>query len=169
MQTETYTRLVGGLMGAVIMTIGLMAFTPHVGSAQDSSQTPPARRWGGPGRGPGGRMGGPMGGALGAVMRDLTDAQREQVRAIHLRHAEEIRPLAERVRNARQALDEAVISGNSGNFRALALELGNAETELALANANVQTEVVALLTAEQKQKIAERRKEMEARRNKQQN
>jgi Spy/CpxP family protein refolding chaperone len=168
MQTETYTRLVGGLMGAVVMTIGLMAFTPQTGAAQDSTQAPSAGRWGGRGRGPGGiggRMGGPMGGgALGAVMRDLTDAQREQVRAIHKRHAEEIGPLAERVRNARQALDEAVISGNSGNFRALALELGNAETELALAHAHVQSEVFGVLTAEQKQKIAERRKEMEARR-----
>jgi Spy/CpxP family protein refolding chaperone len=109
-------------------------------------------------------MGGPGGGALGAVMRDLTDAQRTQVRAIHERHAEGIRPLAERVRSARQALDEAVVSGNSGNFQALALELGNAEAELALASAHVQAEVFGVLTAEQKQKIAERRKAMEARR-----
>lgn len=172
MQTETYTRLVGGLMGAVVMTIGLMAFTPQTGAAQDSTQPPPAGHWGGPGRGPGGpwgRMGGPGGGALGAVMRDLTDAQRTQVRAIHERHAEEMRPLAERVRNARQALDEAVVSGNSGNFQALALELGNAEAELALASAHVQAEVFGVLTAEQKQKIAERRKAMEARRGSRQN
>ena len=44
----------------------------------------------------------PMGG-FREVMRDLTDAQREQVKAIHERHAERIRPLAERAHAAREA------------------------------------------------------------------
>ena len=111
-------------------------------------------------------MGGPMGGpfAFREVMRDLTDAQREQVKAIHEKHADRIRPLAERARTAREALDTAVLSGNAGNLQALSIEVGNAETELTFAQAQVQTEIVNVLTAEQKQKIAERRKQMEARR-----
>ena len=111
-------------------------------------------------------MGGPMGGpfAFREVMRDLTDAQREQVKAIHEKHADRIRPLAERARTAREALDTAVLSGNTGNLQALSIEVGNAETELTFAQAQVQTEIVNVLTAEQKQKIAERRKQMEARR-----
>ena len=49
-----------------------------------------------------------MGGAFAfrEVMRDLTDAQRQQVKAIHERHADRIRPLAERTHAARQALNK---------------------------------------------------------------
>jgi Spy/CpxP family protein refolding chaperone len=161
-------------LGAIVVALGLGATVPFVGWAQDQpqSQAAPARRGergiGGPGRpgGPGGRMGGPMGGAFAfrEVMRDLTDAQREQVKAIHERHAEQIRPLAERVRTAREALDAAVMSGNAGNLQALSIEVGSAETELTFAQAQVQSEVFKVLTAEQKQKIAERRREMAARR-----
>lgn len=160
------------LMGAFIVALGLGATVPFASWAQDQpqdqpqAQTEPGRRGGrGPG-GPGGRMGGPMGGpfAFREVMRDLTDAQREQVKAIHDKHAEQIRPLADRARTARQALDNAVLSGNTGNLQALSIEVGNAETELTFAQAQVQSEIVNVLTAEQKQTIAERRKQMEARR-----
>ena len=156
------------LMGAFIVALGLGATVPFASWAQDQpqAQTEPGRHGGrGPG-GPGGRMGGPMGGpfAFREVMRDLTDAQREQVKAIHEKHADRIRPIAERARTAREALDNAVLSGNAGNLQALSIEVGNAETELTFAQAQVQTEIVNILTAEQKQKIAERRKEMQARR-----
>jgi Spy/CpxP family protein refolding chaperone len=156
------------LMGAFVIALGLGATVPFASWAQDQpqAQTEPGRHGGrGPG-GPGGRMGGPMGGpfAFREVMRDLTDAQREQVKAIHDKHAERIRPLAERARTAREALDDAVLSGNAGNLQALSIEVGNAETELTFAQAQVQSEIVNVLTAEQKQKIAERRKQMEARR-----
>jgi len=156
------------LMGAFIVALGLGATVPFASWAQDQpqAQTEPGRHGGrGPG-GPGGRMGGPMGGpfAFREVMRDLTDAQREQVKAIHEKHADRIRPIAERARAAREALDNAVLSGNASNLQALSIEVGNAETELTFAQAQVQTEIVNILTAEQKQKIAERRKQMEARR-----
>ena len=136
-------------------------------AAQDQTQTRANGRAaaGGPGGplGRGGRMGGP--GGLGVeVMRDLTDAQREQVKAIRERHAERLRPIIERARTAREALDTAAKSGNAGNLQALSIEVGNAETELAFAQAQVQSEIYSVLTAEQKQKIAERRKQMEARR-----
>ena len=111
-------------------------------------------------------MGGPMGGAFAfrEVMRDLTDAQREQVKAIHERHADRIRPIAERAHTAREALNNALLSGNDGNLQALSIEIGSAETELTFAQAQVQSEIFKVLTAEQKQQIAERRKQMEARR-----
>ena len=159
-------------LGAIVVALGLGATVPFVGWAQDQpqAQTEPTRRGGrgigGPGRpgGPGGRMGGPLGGGLREVMRDLTDAQRQQIRAIHDKHAAQIEPLFERVRTAREALDNAVTSGNAGNLQALSIEVGNAETELVFAQAQVQSEVFNVLTAEQKQKIAERRKQMEAQR-----
>ena len=155
-------------LAAAVLAVGLAGSVPFIGSAQD--QTPaqgergvhPGRGGrGGPG-GPGGRMGGPM--AFREVMRDLTDAQREQVKAIHERHADRVRPLAERAHTAREALNAAVASGNTGNLQALSIEVGNAETELTFAQAQLQSEIFSVLTAEQKQKIAERRKQMEARR-----
>ena len=74
-------------LGAIVVALGLGATVPFVSWAQDQTPTQgqETRRGGrgglGPG-GPGGRMGGgPMGGAFAfrEVMRDLTDAQREQV------------------------------------------------------------------------------------------
>jgi Spy/CpxP family protein refolding chaperone len=158
-------------LGAIVVALGLGATVPFVGWAQDQAQPKgqEARLGGRGGRGPGGpggRMGGPMGGAFAfrEVMRDLSDSQREQVRGIHERHAERIRPLAERANAAREALNNAVMSGNEGNLQALSIEVGNAETELTFAQAQVQSEIFKVLTAEQKQKIAERQKQMQARR-----
>ena len=159
---------------AIVVALGLGATVPFVGWAQDkpAAQGQQERRGGrgefGPGRpgGPGRRMGGPMGGgfALREVMRDLTDAQREQVKAIQERHADRIRPLAERAMAAREAVHSAIVSGNAGNLQALSIEVGNSETELTFAQAQVQSEIFNVLTAAQKQTIAERRKQMEARR-----
>ena len=155
-------------LGAVVVALGLGATVPLVTWAQDQPQAmrQHMQRGGRGAGGPGGRMGGPMGGAFvfREVMRDLTDAQREQVRAIHERHADRLRPLAERAHTAREALNTAILSGNDGNLQALSIEVGNAETELTFAQAQVQSEIFKLLTPEQKQKIAERRKQMEERR-----
>ena len=156
------------LLAAGVVAIGLAAAVPFVTVAQDQPQTqgervgPRGRRPGGPGgpMGRGGRMGGPLAGAL----HDLPDEQRAQVKAIHDKHAGQIEPLLQRVRTAREALDNAIIAGNTGSLQALSIEVGNAETELTFAQAQVQAEIYKILTAEQKQKIAERRKAMEARR-----
>ena len=154
-------------LGAIVVALGLGATVPFVGWAQDQAQAQGqhmrrgGRGFGGP-AGPGGRLGGPM--AFREVMRDLTDAQRDQVKAIHERHADRIRPLAERAHTAREALQNAIVSGDSGNLQALSIEVGNAETELTFAQAQLQSEVFNVLTAEQKQKIAERRKQMQERR-----
>ena len=172
MKTHSIIKFVGAVGAVTVLSFGLASFWPRIDAAPTWAQAqggPPDGRMGPPpegrgGRGgPGGRFGGPMGGGFGINPRDLTDAQREQIKGIRDRHAEEIRPLAERSRTAHEALDKAVFEGN-GDYRALALELGNAESELALANAQIQTEILAVLTPEQKQKIAERRQQMEARR-----
>jgi Spy/CpxP family protein refolding chaperone len=100
---------------------------------------------------------------FGVDVRDLSDAQREQVKAIHDRHAAELKPLVEQSQAARRAMQENVLSGGS-NLRALSIDVGKAEGDLAFVNAQIQTEVLAVLTAEQRQKIDARRKEMDARR-----
>jgi Spy/CpxP family protein refolding chaperone len=172
MQTDTLTKVVGGFFGALVIAAGVISFAPPLaGAPQDQNQNAPAEgrdgRFGGPRRGgpggPGGagRFGGPMG--FGINPRDLTDAQREQVKAIHERHAAEMKPLFEQSQMARKALQDNVLAGGT-NLRALAIELGKAEGDLAFANAQIQGEVLALLTPEQRQKMQDRAKEMDARR-----
>ena len=170
MQKDTLTKVVGGFVGALVIAAGVISFTPPLaGAAQDQSQSAPAEgRFGGPRRGgPGGpgRFGGPMGGPMGFGInpRDLTDAQREQVKAIHERHAAEMKPLIDQAQAARKALQDNVLAGGT-NLRALAMDLGKAEGDLAFANAQIQGEVLALLTPEQRQKMQDRAKEMDARR-----
>src|SRR4051812_33892867 len=80
MQTETFSRVVGGFVGAVLIAVGVVSFTPLTSAAQDQGATAPAEgrsgpRRGGPGgpggfEGWGGRFGGPMGG--GIDRRDLS-------------------------------------------------------------------------------------------------
>ena len=163
MQTRTITQVIGGFGAAALVALGMATVVPHMRAAQDPGQPPPGRMgrgFGGPG-GPGMGRGGPS--ALGIDPRDLSDAQREQIKAIHDRHAEEMKPLIERAQTAHQALDSAVLTG-TGDLRSLALEVGGAEGELAFQQAQVETEVMGVLTAEQKQKIQDRRKQMAARR-----
>jgi len=159
-------RVIGVFGASALIALGMATSIPQMGAAQDPAQQPPAagrmggRGPGGPGMGRGG-PGGPMG--FGLDLRDLTDAQREQIKAIRDRHAEEMKPVMDRVGKAREALSNAVISG-VGDIRGLALEVGNAEGELAFQNAQIETELLGVLTPEQKQKMQDRRKEMEKRR-----
>lgn len=174
MRTRTMTHVIGAFGVAALIGLGMALTVPHMG-AQAPGQ-PPAGRMGGRGPGgpggPGGPMGpgmgrgrggpgGPMG--LGIDMRDFTDAQREQVKAIRDAHAEDMKPVMERVQKARQALDTAVLTG-TGDIRGVALEIGAAEGELAFQQAQIETEVIAVLTPEQKQKMLDRQKQMDARR-----
>jgi len=170
MQKKITAQVIGGFGAAALIGLGMAMSVPHMW-AQSPAQAPPAgqvgRGPGGPGfgrggrGGPGGRMGGPLG-PLGIDMRDLTDAQREQVKAIRDAHAEEMKPVLERVQKARQAINTVVLTG--GDVRGAALEIGTAEGELAFQQAQIETEIVALLTPEQKQRMLDRQKEMAARR-----
>jgi len=166
MQNKTITRVMGGFGTAALIALGMAVSLPHMRAQQDPNQgPPPAGRTGGRGMGrggPGGPMG-PQGMMAGIDPRDLTDAQREQIKAIRDRHADEMRPVMDRVQTARQALANAVVTGN-GDIRGFAQEVGAAEGEAAYLNAQIETEVMAVLTPEQKQKIQERQKQMEARR-----
>ena len=95
--------------------------------------------------------------------RDLTDAQREQLKTIRQNHAADVKTAMDHVEKARQALADAVVTG-SGDIGGLSQAVGAAEGEMAFQNARIETEVMALLTPDQKQKIQDRRKEMAARR-----
>jgi protein CpxP len=85
----------------------------------------------------------------------LTDAQRDQVKAIADSHRDEWRGLADRARTAHQAL-EAAVTGDTideGLIRQKSAEVAAIEADLAVARAHAYNEVVQLLTADQKAKL----------------
>jgi len=121
----------------------------------------------GPG-GPGmrGGPGGPFG-LAGLPMRELglTDAQREQVKAVMESHRADQKAIGDRMQKARKALHDAIAADtfDEAAIRAAAAEIGAVEADAAVLQARIHTEVVALLTPEQVKKAKELRTEMENR------
>jgi Spy/CpxP family protein refolding chaperone len=166
MEKKALTRITWGIGAASVLTLGLVVAMPQIDASQDATQTPSEQR-GQNAQGQKGQRergarpgGGPReGGAALRGISDLTDAQREQITAIQQRHAEQLKPLAERSRTAREAVNAAAMSGNMANLQQLSSEVGKAETELTLAQAQEQAEIFKVLTPEQKDKLAASRKQ----------
>jgi periplasmic protein CpxP/Spy len=122
---------------------------------------------GGPGRG-GPRGGGPrgFGGDLGLRGVDLTDAQREQLRAIMESHKQEFEQARVKLRDAHRGLAEAVDAQtvDESTIRARSTVVATAMADDAILRAKVRAEVQGILTAEQLQKVQERKAEMLKRR-----
>ena len=144
---------------AAIAVVGLLAVAGAAAFAQGPGGP------GGPGRrGPGAGRGGPQA-ALPLRALDLTDAQRDQVRQLTEQHREQSRDLLERVRAARDAQRKAgeAVPFSEQDVRAAAQALGELESELAVSQARLQSEIQALLTPEQQQKLQTMRAERAAR------
>lgn len=119
---------------------------------------------GGPGfrGGPGGPFG--MGGFMLRGL-DLTDAQREQVKAIMESHRDEQTAIGDRMQAARKALHEAIAADtlDEASIRTKAAEIGAVEADAAVLQAKIKSEVSAILTPEQLKKAKELRSNMEQR------
>jgi protein CpxP len=100
------------------------------------------------------------GGRGGFFLRglDLTDTQREQARDVLRAARPRIAPLADEARKAGRALFQAVTAPapDESAIRAAAETVGRATGALAVERAKVGTELRALLTPEQQQKLDER-------------
>jgi Spy/CpxP family protein refolding chaperone len=96
---------------------------------------------------------------------DLTDAQQEQVRQLSQQSREQMRALMERMRTAQEARRQAVeaIPFNESQVRAAMRDLAEIEADLAVAQARLQNDIYALLTAEQQQRLQKMRADREAR------
>jgi len=156
--TATVKRLTLGI-GAAALAIGVSAGAfVH---AQDGGQRPPQgegrRGPGGPGgfRGPGGPMG-----LLPMLGRDLelTDAQKDQLKAIADSHKDDWKALADRGRAAHMALNAAVTADtiDEALIRQKSAEVAAVDADLAVARARARAEVFQILTAEQRAKAKER-------------
>ena len=163
---KTLLRLT--LAAGMAAIVGL-AVTPLF--AQDAPpQGGPPMRGMGPG-GPGGRgfgpgPGGPLGGiALPLRQLDLSEAQREQVRAVSQSHQAAFREIGDRLRTAHAAL-EAVVTAESVDesaIRARSAEVAAVQADAAVLRAKVHQEVFSLLTAEQQARAKELRAEAQTR------
>lgn len=112
---------------------------------------------GGPGmRGPGMRRQG-LGLPLGQL--ELSDAQREQLRAITGSHATSFLAIQERLRTARRALNDAVTGEafDEATVRQRAADLAAIEADAVVLRAQVYQEAFAILTPEQQQKARDLR------------
>ena len=160
MMTKSMTRI-GAAVGAALLTVGLGAAALSIaGDQQNQTPTTDGRR-GGPGFGGRGRggPGGPMGPLGGLPLRelDLTESQREQVRAIVEPREAETRAIGERAMAARQALHAATTSASfdEGLVRTRAAELASVEADLAVSRARIYADVFQILTPEQQAKAKE--------------
>jgi len=111
-----------------------------------------------------GKHGGGMGPMLGfyADALDLTDAQRAQMKDIMAKEKPTIQPLMQQLAQGHQQMRqlESADTFDEGKVRALATQQSQTMTELMVQKARIKSELVQLLTPDQKAKLAK----MEARR-----
>ena len=90
---------------------------------------------------------------------ELTDAQRDQIRAIRESHREATRAVHSKLRDAHRALAEAARADtiDEAAIRARSTEVATAMADEAILRAKVRNEVLAVLTAEQQAKLKEQR------------
>lgn len=110
-----------------------------------------------------GRPGGPgaFGRAAGAgadlPLRELnlSDAQQQQVKAIRDRHRDESQQLGQRLRAALEEQRKAVETEpvNDSLIRQATQQLSDVQADVAVAQAHVRSEVMAVLTADQKAEL----------------
>src|SRR5689334_6246578 len=158
--------LAAGIAGVLVAAVLLLGAVAEVAAqAQDGRGGRPGFARGG---GPGGLgLFGPGGAGLEGA--NLTDAQKDQVKAIVESHRDEMRGLLDRQAHARRAL---TVSADSGQVNeALAADVGATSAALALAEARLRAEVLQILSPEQRaavqQHAAERAERFGDRRNRQ--
>ncbi|HEV7904674.1 MAG TPA: Spy/CpxP family protein refolding chaperone [Pyrinomonadaceae bacterium] len=152
----TKTRL---RIGAALVFVAALMMTV-VGFAQQGGGE--RRGFGGPGRG-----GARGGGGLGPLERDLnlTDAQKAQVKQIRDSFEESTKSIREQLFNAGGTPFDGLKDGafDEAAVRAAAQARANLHVELEVAQARMMSQVYALLTTEQKARLAERRQQFERR------
>jgi len=96
---------------------------------------------------------------------DLTDAQREQIRALVQQYRESGQPVQEQLRQAQQAQRDALqtVPVNEGLVRSTTEALAQAQAEAALVQARLRADVLALLTPDQIQAMEDRQANREQR------
>lgn len=165
-----WTKRLGLLAGAALIIVGLGSAYVH---AQNNSGGPgrggPGRMFGPPpgGRGGPGGPGGP-GGFLNPRMMDqlqLTDAQKEQVKAVMDSHRDDMKALGDRAQTAHTALRTAVTGDtfDESAIRTAAAGVAAVDTDMAVLQGRIHGEIWQILTTEQQAKAKTLQAQMEQR------
>jgi len=161
--TAAVTRIALTL-GAGLIALGVSAGAYVHAQDQNTNPQPPPFRGrgmgpGGPGRGPGGPMG--MLPMLGPRI-GLTDAQKDQIKAIADTHKDDWKALADRSRAAHMAVDAAISADtiDEATIRQKSAEAAAVEADIAVARAHARAEVWQILTADQKAQLKTMQAEM---------
>jgi Spy/CpxP family protein refolding chaperone len=105
-----------------------------------------------------GHHGGGFGGMLGMMgdYLDLTDAQRTQMKAILAKDKPAIRPLMQQLAQGRQQMHqlESASTFDETKVRTLATQQSQTMTDLMVQRARINSELMQVLTADQKTKLA---------------
>lgn len=146
--TKRWTVAVGAILGAAL----LAGTGAAVVAAREQGPGGPGGMMGRRG-GPGG-PGGPGGLLPGLRALDLTDAQREQVKATMDAHKATFDAQRDKLEAAHKALNEAITAGpfDEATVRQKAADLAVLDADGAVLRAKVYSEVWALLTPEQQAK-----------------
>jgi Spy/CpxP family protein refolding chaperone len=147
--------------GLIALGVGAGAYV-HAQDQNTNPQPPPFR---GRGMGPGGRgPGGPMGmlPMLGPRI-GLTDAQKDQIKAIADTHKDDWKALADRSRTAHMAIEAAISADtiDEATIRQKSAEAAAVEADIAVARAHARAEVWQILTADQKAQLKTIQTEMQ--------
>ena len=146
------------LFGLAVGLMSMLVLTTHA-SAQPPSDGPRSFRDGG----------GPRGMFAGLRQLDLSEDQREELRALREQNRGEGEARREQLRIARQALTDAVMTDavNESLIRALAAELATLEADAAVQTAHRHAAMLQILTPSQREELealrAERRERWEER------
>jgi protein CpxP len=96
---------------------------------------------------------------------NLTDAQRDQIKTLAASHKDEWKALADRTRTAHEALMDAVTADavNDSLIRQKSADVAAVDADMAIARAHAYTEVLQILTADQKAQLKTMQAEMKKR------
>jgi periplasmic protein CpxP/Spy len=88
---------------------------------------------------------------------NLTDAQRQQLHQMLQSDHSANKGLMLNLLNAQKALHDAIVKNpnDEATIRSLAATVGNAKTELTVQRAKIRSQIVGVLTPDQKQKLAQ--------------
>ena len=103
----------------------------------------------------------PAGMALGRL--NLSDQQRQQVKDVLAAHKPGLTALAERAAPARRALAAAIAAGEETAIRQASAVLAAVQADRAVLRGKVRSEILAILTPEQREKAKELRARVEKR------
>ena len=143
------------VVAAVLLTSAIVVFSQNPPPRPDGPPGPPRGGFGQ--RGPGGP--GEFGPLAGL---NLTDAQKEQIKKIHESFDESTKTLRDQMRALHDNDTADPLAGNfdEAAFRAAAEARAKIQVEMEVQHAKMMSQVITILTAEQKAQLAERHEQM---------